>query len=44
MADEIVRNEQINSEPINSDMREINDWEDLNAKTLLLRGIYANGF
>ena len=24
-------------------MREINDWEDLNAKTLLLRGIYANG-
>jgi superfamily II DNA/RNA helicase len=23
---------------------EINDWEDLNAKTELLRGIYANGF
>jgi translation initiation factor 4A len=23
---------------------EIHDWEDLNAKTLLLRGIYANGF
>ena len=23
---------------------EINDWEDLNAKPLLLRGIYANGF
>ena len=22
----------------------INEWEDLNAKTLLLRGIYANGF
>jgi len=25
-------------------MTEINEWEDLNAKTLLLRGIYANGF
>ena len=25
-------------------LTEINDWEDLNAKTLLLRGIYANGF
>jgi translation initiation factor 4A len=24
--------------------REINEWEDLNAKTELLRGIYANGF
>jgi len=24
--------------------KEITDWEDLNAKTLLLRGIYANGF
>jgi len=24
--------------------REINDWEELNAKTELLRGIYANGF
>jgi len=23
---------------------EINEWEDLNVKTLLLRGIYANGF
>lgn len=27
-----------------SDENIINEWEDLNAKTLLLRGIYANGF
>jgi superfamily II DNA/RNA helicase len=27
-----------------ADKNEINDWEDLNAKPLLLRGIYANGF
>ena len=25
-------------------LKEINNWEDLNAKTPLLRGIYANGF
>ena len=27
-----------------SENKEINDWEDLNTKTELLRGIYANGF
>ena len=29
---------------ITTNISEIHDWEDLNAKTLLLRGIYANGF
>jgi superfamily II DNA/RNA helicase len=32
------------SDAIDKSIREINDWEDLNAKTELLRGIYANGF
>lgn len=29
---------------VDNEKHEITDWEDLNAKTLLLRGIYANGF
>ena len=36
--------EPIALEPIALFDTEINDWEDLNAKTALLRGIYANGF
>jgi translation initiation factor 4A len=35
--------EDIISETI-QEVKEINDWEDLNAKTPLLRGIYANGY
>ena len=34
----------LSEEPIALFDTEINDWEDLNAKTALLRGIYANGF
>lgn len=33
--------EAVSSSSVN---KEINDWEDLNVKTELLRGIYANGF
>ena len=29
---------------LDEEISEINDWEDLNAKTELLRGIYASGF
>jgi translation initiation factor 4A len=31
-------------EPASAEPRTINEWEDLNTKTPLLRGIYANGF
>lgn len=31
------------TEELSSTIKEITDWEDLNAKTELLRGIYANG-
>jgi len=33
-----------NKEKVNERTTEINEWEDLNAKIPLLRGIYANGF
>ena len=33
-----------NDEEINTPISEINEWEDLSAKTELLRGIYASGF
>jgi len=41
-----MSHENISTSIENSDsiINEINDWEDLNAKTPLLRGIYANGF
>jgi superfamily II DNA/RNA helicase len=43
---EPVTLEPVTLEPVTLDphQHEINDWEDLNAKIPLLRGIYANGF
>lgn len=40
-ADEMATNEIANA---TASSREITDWEELNAKTPLLRGIYGNGF